>query len=138
MTEPSLRHDKCASLRLDKWLWFARFCKTRALAQKLIERGQVTLNGARIRKPSASVRPNDKLILTLGAWRRQVTVVAMGAHRGPPSEAQALYVQPTPPERLDRDDAAMPLRKPLLIRPKGAGRPTKRDRRAIDQLLDGE
>jgi ribosome-associated heat shock protein Hsp15 len=127
-----------AGLRLDKWLFFARFCKTRALAQKAIERGQVTLNGARIRKCSAAVRPTDKLVLLLGPWRRQVTVVSLGTRRGPPSEAQALYAQTAPPERLARDDAAPPLRNPLLIRPKGAGRPTKKDRRAIDRFLENE
>jgi ribosome-associated heat shock protein Hsp15 len=121
---------------LDKWLWFARFCKTRALAQRLIERGQVTLNGAHIRKASALVRVADRLILTVGPLKRSIVVAALGVRRGPPAEARALYDEPNPPEKLPRDEAALPLRKPLLIRPKGAGRPTKKDRRAIAQFFE--
>ncbi|MBL8643813.1 MAG: RNA-binding S4 domain-containing protein [Rhodospirillaceae bacterium] len=126
------------SIRLDKWLWHARFCKTRALAQKLIERGQVSLNGAAIRKSSASVRVGDKLTAVLGPVRRSVIVKDLGERRGPAAEAQCLYDEPAPPERLNRDDHGVAAHRagPILKRAKGAGRPTKKDRRAIDKFYD--
>jgi ribosome-associated heat shock protein Hsp15 len=123
------------SLRLDKWLFFARVCKTRAYAQKIIERGQITLNGAQIRKSSVSVKLEDKLVIVLGPVKRSIIVRQLGARRGPASEARALFDEPQPPERLDRHEQGLPRHVPLLTRPKGLGRPTKKDRRAIDTLL---
>ena len=97
------------SIRLDKWLWFARFVKTRALAQKLIARGQVTLNGAVVAKTSATVRERDAVAVTIGSVRRTVVVKAAGERRGPPTEARMLYEEAAPPERLGWEDAAPPL-----------------------------
>lgn len=122
---------KPASERIDKWLWFARFGKTRALAQKLIERGQVTLNGTKVQKPSASVRVGDFVSVVLGTVKRSVTVIELGTRRGPADEAQRLYHEPAPKEKLDSENAALPLYKPMLTRARGAGRPTKKDRRDI-------
>ena len=102
-----------APLRLDKWLWFARFCKSRALAQKLIERGQVTLNGAVVEKVSAAVRPGDKLELIIGPRKRRVEVKDVTDHRGPATEARTLYEETAAPERLGPLEAALPLRTPL-------------------------
>ncbi|MSO97419.1 MAG: RNA-binding S4 domain-containing protein [Rhodospirillaceae bacterium] len=124
------------TVRLDKWLWLARFCKTRALAQKLIGRGQITLNGATIRKPSASVRLGDALVATLGPVKRTVAVKALGTRRGSASEAKDLFDEPTPPQRLDRDERGVLLHRPLLVRPKGSGRPTKKQRREIDKFFE--
>jgi ribosome-associated heat shock protein Hsp15 len=126
------------SIRLDKWLWFARFCKSRALAQKVIERGQITINGQKAQKPSASVRLGDQLVAVLGPVKRTVIVKDIGERRGPAPEAQLLYDEPTPPERLHRDDHGVLAHKagPLLKRERGAGRPTKRDRRAIDKFYE--
>lgn len=124
-----------AAIRLDKWLWFARFCKSRALAQKLIERGQITINGQKARKASVSVRVGDHLIAVLGPVKRSVVVKDVGERRGPAPEAQRLFDEPTPPERLHRDEHGVK-RGPLLIRPQGAGRPTKKDRRAIDKFYE--
>ena len=101
------------TLRLDKWLWFARFCKSRALAQRMIERGQVILNGAPVAKTSTTVRPGDRLEIILGPIKRRVLVQALGARRGPAEEARALYEETAPPERLHTLDAALPLRIPL-------------------------
>lgn len=98
------------SLRLDKWLWFARFAKTRGDAQKLIERGQVVLNGAVVAKASALVRCGDVIALVIGATRHRLSVRALGTRRGPASEAQMLYERTATPERLGIDDAALPLR----------------------------
>ncbi len=97
------------ALRLDKWLWYARFAKTRALAQKLIEVGQVTVNGSPALKPSVPVHPGDRIAVVLGPVRRTVTVREIGARRGPPAEARGLYDEPAPPERLSWEDAGVPL-----------------------------
>jgi ribosome-associated heat shock protein Hsp15 len=99
------------SLRLDKWLWYARFAKTRALAQKLIERGQVKVNGAGAQKPSAGVRPGDTVAVVMGPVRRTVIVRDTGERRGPPAEARTLYDEPAPPERLSWEEAGAPLHK---------------------------
>ena len=124
---------KPASERIDKWLWFARFGKTRALTQKLIERGQVTLNDTKVKKTSAAGRVGDRVVVVLGMVRRSVTVLELGARRGPAGEARALYDEPAPKEKLDSENAALPLYKPMLTRERGAGRPTKKDRRDIAQ-----
>jgi len=121
------------SLRLDKWLWQARFRKTRGLAQALCAEGRVTLNGTTVRKPSAQVRPGDELILILGPLRRRIRIVALGERRGPAPEAQALYEETAPPERL-RDPVMAPA--PVAPRADGSGRPTKRERRALDRLRE--
>jgi ribosome-associated heat shock protein Hsp15 len=127
--------DAAASVRLDKWLWFARFCKSRALAQKVIERGQVSINGGDTRKPSASLRVGDTLVAVLGPVKRTVIVKDVGERRGPATEAQMLYDEPAPPERLHRDEHGLK-KGPMLVRAKGAGRPTKKDRRAIDKFYE--
>jgi ribosome-associated heat shock protein Hsp15 len=79
------------SLRIDKWLWFARFCKSRSLAQHLVEEGEVSLNGQAVGKPSTTVRPGDELVLPLGRDRRRVRVLALATRRGPAPEAHTLY-----------------------------------------------
>lgn len=78
-------------IRIDKWLWHARFCKTRRIAQGLAEAGRVRLNGQRIEKAHAAVRPGD--VLTLPAGREVVVlrVLALGTRRGPAAEAHMLY-----------------------------------------------
>ena len=98
-----------AALRLDKWLWFARLCKTRSLAQKLIERGQATLNGAPVDK-STLVQAGDRLTLLMGQVQRTLVVTAVGTRRGPAEEARGLYVEKEPPQRLPPGEGAPPLR----------------------------
>lgn len=117
-------------LRIDKWLWYARFFKTRSLAAKLCNDGGVRLSGAVVSKAHAAVKPGDVLTFAQGRHIRVIKVVALGSRRGPAPEAQALYedlAPPVPEERLQD-----PYRAPF--QPPGAGRPTKRDRRAIDAL----
>lgn len=70
------------SIRLDKWLWHARFCKTRSLAQKWCASGQVSVNGASIHKPATSVKPGDVVSFLSGPYRRTVVVQAPGERRG--------------------------------------------------------
>ncbi len=124
-------NESLQRLRLDKWLWFARFCKTRALAQKLISSGHVTVNGEKIRKVSAIVRVGDSLKVVIGPVKRTVTVQAMAERRGPASEARELYAETTPVEKLHGLDKGLPIHRIPAHRPRGAGRPTKKDRRSI-------
>jgi ribosome-associated heat shock protein Hsp15 len=86
-----------ATLRIDKWLWFARFFKTRSLAASVVEAGEVRLNGAMVSKTSVQVRAGDDLVFPTGKRRRRVTVLAVGERRGPAPEAQALYREEPPP-----------------------------------------
>lgn len=77
--------------RLDKWLFHARFCRTRELAQAVTEKGKIRLNGARVEKPGHAVRPGDVLTLALGGQVRVVRVTGLGTRRGGVQEAQGLY-----------------------------------------------
>jgi ribosome-associated heat shock protein Hsp15 len=79
------------SLRIDKWLWHARFCKTRVLAQERCVKGHIRLNGHRIEKASAAVRIGDVMTLPSGGKIVSLKVLGLGLRRGPPSEAQVLY-----------------------------------------------
>lgn len=122
-----------SGLRLDKWLWFARFCKTRTLAAKLCGEGHVRIDGTPSRKPNATVRPGQVLTFVQRGQVRVIKVLALAERRGPASEARLLYEDLAPPTRETR----MP--NPLGDAPKrapGAGRPTKRERRAVDRLRD--
>jgi ribosome-associated heat shock protein Hsp15 len=122
-------HD--AGLRLDKWLWYARFCKTRTLASRLCGDGHVRVDGTPTRKPNATVRPGQVLTFVQRHHVRVIKVLALAGRRGPASEAQLLYEDLAPPTRetsLPKPGTTVP------GRPKGAGRPTKRDRRAVDRL----
>ena len=79
------------ALRIDKWLWHARLCKTRGLAQRKAAAGLIRLNGQRIEKASALVHPGDVLTLPKASTVLALRVLALGARRGPPMEARALY-----------------------------------------------
>ncbi|MGX0904586.1 ribosome-associated heat shock protein Hsp15 [Roseovarius sp. MBR-79] len=112
-----------AKLRLDKWLWQARFFKTRTLAAGQVSAGHVRVNGARVSKPAQGVGPGDVLTFAQGTRVRVVRIAALGARRGPAAEAQALYDDLSPPETQDTV--------PPAPRFEGKGRPTKRDRRKL-------
>ena len=79
------------ALRLDKWLWQARFFKTRGLSAALIQKGRVRVNGQPVSKPGRAVRPGDVLTFPQGREVRVIRVTAIGDRRGPASEAQRLY-----------------------------------------------
>lgn len=85
--------------RLDQWLWFARFAKSRSLAARWCGAGAVTVNGAAIRKPNHAVRIGDVVGFAQGPWQREVRVVALGMRRGPAAEARRLYDEAAPPVR---------------------------------------
>lgn len=94
--------DAAPRLRLDKWLWQARFFKTRAEAAELVSKGRMRVNGARQSKPGHGICPNDVLTFPQGDAIRVIRVMALGIRRGPYSEAQMLYIDldaaPTPLE----------------------------------------
>ena len=116
--------------KFDKWLWFARVVKSRTLAAGLVEGGKVRVNRERTTKPSQNVRVGDVLTVAVGPRIRILEVAAIGTRRGPAAEAQALYVDRSPPATAK---SAPPT---SGGRPDGAGRPTKRDRRQIDRLTE--
>lgn len=79
------------SLRIDKWLWHARFCKTRSIAQEKAVQGYIRINGHRVEKPSATVRIGDVMTLAARGEVISVRVTGLGVRRGPAAEARALY-----------------------------------------------
>ncbi|MFD2235527.1 RNA-binding S4 domain-containing protein [Phaeospirillum tilakii] len=82
-------------LRIDKWLWFARLCKTRSLAATLVAAGEITLNDHPVTRPAQPVRVGDRIDLPVGngRHRRRVSVLALAERRGPAAEAQQLYCE---------------------------------------------
>jgi ribosome-associated heat shock protein Hsp15 len=115
--------------RLDKWLWHARFFKTRSLASKKVGEGKIRVNQQPVTKPAFTVSPDDVLTFSQGDRVRVVRVRAIATRRGPAPEAQALYEDlspPPPPKRPAPAQGANP-------RYDKAGRPTKKDRRDMDR-----
>jgi ribosome-associated heat shock protein Hsp15 len=98
--------------RLDQWLWFARLVKTRSLAARLCVAGAVTVNGFAIRKPNYVLRIGDAVAVPQGGYRRTVRVLALGARRGPATEARLLYEEIGEPVRLAD---LTPAWEPLLV-----------------------
>lgn len=123
--------------RLDKWLWYARFLKSRSLATTLAASGKLRINGSIIAKAHQQVKAGDVLTFPLGHHIRVIKVLAPGSRRGPAPEAQALYEDLSPPpSRPARTTPAEGGEPPQ--RDVGAGRPTKRERRALDALMGEE
>ena len=120
------------TMRLDKWLWSARFFKTRSLATQAIEHGQVKLNGERV-KPARDVKPGDRLEIHLGDFDWTLTLRALSMQRGPALVAQLLYEED--PASHARRQLQASTRK-LAGNPAAEikGRPTKRDRRQIHRF----
>jgi ribosome-associated heat shock protein Hsp15 len=119
-------------MRIDKWLWAARFFKTRTDAQRHVTRGRLRLDGKVMSKPHRLVRTGDVLTFPKAEDIRVIKVVAMATRRGPASEASLLYEDLAPPQPRLKSDAPRPI--PFEQRAPGAGRPTKRERREIDRL----
>jgi ribosome-associated heat shock protein Hsp15 len=123
--------ESAERLRVDKWLWHARFFKSRTLAAKSVGAGHVRVNRKVVRKPNHMVQPGDVLTFALGPHIRVIEVMALGARRGPATEARTLYNDLDPPRPRPRSEAPL---KPSGLRERGSGRPTKRERRATDRL----
>lgn len=119
-------------LRIDKWLWAARFFKTRSLASQAVDAGRVKLNGERA-KPSKEVRPGDRLAIHIGEYEWQVAVLELSDRRGPAEVARGLYAE-DPASQARRAEQAAERR--LCQNPADSikGRPTKRDRRMIHRF----
>lgn len=127
-----MNEARSPGLRMDKWLWYARFFRSRSLAARLCDGGKVRLNRVHVSKASRAVRPGDVLTFPQGPYIRVIEVVALGQRRGPAAEARALYEDLSPPQAQPR-----PPPKPAA-RERGAGRPTKAERRALDELRRGD
>ncbi len=119
-------------LRIDKWLWAARFFKTRSLASQAVDGGRVKLNGERT-KPSREVKPGDRVAVHVGELAWDVAVLALSDRRGPAEIARALYEED--PASIERREGQIAARK-LFHNPADdlKGRPTKRDRRQIHRF----
>ncbi|MBD3612226.1 MAG: RNA-binding S4 domain-containing protein [Hydrogenovibrio crunogenus] len=121
-------------VRIDKWLWAARFFKTRGVALDAVKGGKVELNGSKP-KPSKQICEGDKLKITQPHRKVEVTVIGITDKRGSAEAAETLY-------QLDVEVLNQKTPSPLLAlagyREKGKGRPTKRDRRKIEQLSFNE
>ncbi len=131
--------------RLDKWLWFARLAKSRTLAAELVVAGKIRVNRVKAAKSSHLIRVGDVITSAARQEVRIVRVRALGARRGPAPEAAALYEELTPGRSAP--DPAQPSPTPMGAqgsevppppgaRTKGAGRPTKRERRLTDRLKE--
>jgi ribosome-associated heat shock protein Hsp15 len=121
-----------ASLRADLWLWYARFFKSRSVAQAAVEGGHVQVNGERV-KASRQLRPGDRLRITRERERYEVDVAGIPSRRGPATEARQYYVE-TPESEAARAAAREFNR---LSAPVDSGRPDKRDRRDLLRVLKG-
>lgn len=122
-------------MRLDKWLWAARFFKTRSLASDAVDGGKVKLNGASA-KPAKDVKVGDRLQLRAGEQDWEVVVQGLNEQRRPAPEAQLLYQET--PDNVQRRTQAAELRKLAPTpAPEQKGRPTKRDRRLLSRFRDG-
>jgi ribosome-associated heat shock protein Hsp15 len=126
--------DVPSSVRLDKWLWAARFFKTRSGALQAIEGGKVKLHGERT-KPAKEIKPGDELEIHIGAYEWTVKVVQLSAQRGPAAVARTLYEE----SEVSREKRALEVEKRRRVNEPAStlkGRPTKRDRRDLERFQD--
>jgi ribosome-associated heat shock protein Hsp15 len=130
-------HDPQAPVRLDKWLWAARFFRTRPLAVEAVTGGRVRLNDARV-KPSRDVRPGDRLEVTLAPGLRVVVDVRATVERRVSAKAAAELYDETEESRAARERRAEERRLAQPPQPLSGGRPEKRDRRRLEAARRGE
>jgi ribosome-associated heat shock protein Hsp15 len=121
-------------VRIDKWLWAARFFKTRSLATQAVEGGRVRLNGERC-KPAKEVRPGDRLLVHIGEIAWELAVLALSDKRGPATVARSLYEESE--QSLTRRQTQLEERR-MQLNPAAAlkGRPTKKNRRRIRRFSE--
>jgi ribosome-associated heat shock protein Hsp15 len=122
-------------VRIDKWLWAARFFKTRALAQAAVAAGKVKLHGERV-KPAKEVRAGDELAIRAGEYEWRVTVKELSARRGPAAAASKLYAE-SEESRARRIAQIADRRAHGSVWGERKGRPTKRERRQIIRFREG-
>ncbi len=122
-------------LRIDKWLWYARFFKTRSLATKLVASGKLRLDGEVMSKPHRHIQIGQILTFPQANHIRVIRIDMVGTRRGSASEAAELYTDLSPLDiKKSKDDKALPA--DFEKRNPGAGRPTKKDRRITQKLKD--
>jgi ribosome-associated heat shock protein Hsp15 len=122
------------SQRLDKWLWFARIAKSRTLAATAVTEGKIKVNRVKAEKASQLVKVGDVITSRITRTIKVLKVVAIGTRRGPAPEAQRLYDDLTPPEpRIEKGEEKVG----WAERAVGSGRPTKRERRQIEEFKRG-
>ena len=121
-------------VRLDKWLWAARFFKTRSLATEAVNGGKVELNGLRP-KPSKEVKAGDQLRIRIGAFVHHLTVRALGERRGPAAIAATLYEE-TAESGAARERLREQHRMAPTMQYEEGGRPTKKDRRTLSEFVE--
>jgi len=126
------RDEGPEKVRLDKWLWAARFFKTRALAAEAVAGGKVEVNGDRPKR-ARPLQVGDELRIRLGPYEHIVTVRALSDRRGPATQAAGLY-QETEASRSAREARALQLKSLHSLFGPVKGRPTKKDRREIERL----
>jgi ribosome-associated heat shock protein Hsp15 len=119
-------------VRLDKWLWAARFFKTRALAAEAVAGGRVEIGGHRV-KPGRDVKLGDVVRVRIGPYAHVVAVRALSGHRGPAAEAAKLFEE-DPASRAERERLREQHRLAAHAFAHGEGKPTKKERRALDDL----
>jgi ribosome-associated heat shock protein Hsp15 len=124
--------DDDSRVRLDKWLWAARFYKTRGMASEAIAGGKVQVNGDRAKR-ARPVQPGDEIRIRQGPYEHHVVVRALSARRGPASVAAELYEE-TPASRAAREAMALQLKALHTGFVPDKGRPTKKDRRELGRL----
>lgn len=122
--------EATAKLRLDKWLWYARFFKTRSLAATIVGAGNVRVNAALVKKRSVTISQGDVLTFPKDDHIRVIQIDALDTQRRGAPEAQALYTDLSPPQPRDRNK---PPENPGFD---GKGRPSKKDRRTYDLSKD--
>ncbi len=122
--------------RIDKWLWCARFFKTRSLAAQAVSGGKVHINGERV-KPAHSVRVGDRLSIVIDGADAEFDVIGLPERRGPASEARTHYAE-TPDSVTRREKLREQHRLAELTRPRPEGRPDKRDRRKLVRIQRGQ
>lgn len=119
-------------MRIDKWLWAARFFKTRAQAAEAIAGGKVEVGGERV-KPARVLRVDEEVRVRLGPYEHVVVVRGLSGHRGPAAVARELYEE-TEASRAERERHAWQLKHAAPVMEPGEGRPTKKDRRELERM----
>lgn len=127
-------NEPAEKLRVDKWLWAARFFKTRSIAADAVESGKVTMDGGRI-KQAKTVGVGDILVIRLGPYQHEIEILELSGKRGPAPVAQKLYRET---DESKKRRAIQAEQNKLLPQSELKGRPTKRDRRDIARLVEGD
>jgi ribosome-associated heat shock protein Hsp15 len=125
---------RAAKIRVDKWLWASRFYRTRTLAADAVDAGQVRVDGERV-KPSRAVRAGDLVTIRKAGFEWNAKVLGIAERRGSAAEAVKLYSE-SDASRLAREEELARRRAAAAAAPQASGRPTKRDRRKLEDFLN--